>query len=175
MSVIEPTATALEEPIAARSRAGKYLTLRMGSETHGVDVLSIQEIIGVMAVTSVPQTPPFVKGVINLRGKVIPVIDLRLKFGMEEAEHTQETCIIVVNVSDTLMGIIVDTVNEVVDIEDGQIEDAPRFGSSVNTNFILGMGKLDGRVIILLEIKNILSHEELVMLESTSSSIGDVN
>ncbi|MHC4885916.1 MAG: chemotaxis protein CheW [Planctomycetota bacterium] len=155
------------------SRAGKYLTLRLGEEVYGVDVLSIQEIIGVMEVTSVPQTPAFVKGVINLRGKVIPVVDLRLKFGMEEADHNQETCIIVVNVNDTLMGIIVDTVNEVMDIEEGQIEDPPRFGVSVDTAFILGMGKLEERVVILLNIERVLTSEELVMVQDMGGVSGE--
>ncbi|MHC4886638.1 MAG: chemotaxis protein CheW, partial [Planctomycetota bacterium] len=101
---------------------------------------------------------------INLRGKVIPVIDLRLKFNMEEIETTQETCIIVVNVGTTLMGVIVDTVHEVVDIEDGQIEAPPQFGAKVDTAFILGMGKLEDRVTILLDIERVLSSDELVMM-----------
>lgn len=145
-------------------RSGKYLTFVLGNEDYGLDILRVREIIGVMEVTAVPQTPTFVKGVINLRGKVIPVIDLRLKFGMEERELTKETCIIVVDVQNTLMGIIVDTVNEVLDISDGQIEDPPRFGTNVDTDFILGMGKIENHVKILLDIEKVLSSEELVLM-----------
>jgi len=141
---------------------GKYLTFVLGDEEYGLEILKVREIIGLMDITPVPQTPVFIKGVINLRGKVIPVIDLRLKFGMEEAEPTEETCIIVVDIDDTLMGILVDTVSEVLDIASGQIEPAPAFGSHISTEFILGMGKIQGKVKILLDVGRVLSPEELV-------------
>lgn len=145
----------------AGGHEGKYLTFVLGGEEYGLEILKVREIIGLMDITAVPQTPVFVKGVINLRGKVIPVIDLRLKFGMEEAEPTEETCIIVVDIGASLIGIFVDTVSEVLDVTADQIEPAPSFGSSIETSFILGMGKIKGRVKILLDIDRVLSAEEL--------------
>jgi len=123
-------------------RGGKYLTFKLASEEYGLEILKVREIMGLLEITKVPKTPVFVKGVINLRGKVIPVIDLRLKFGMESIEETNETCIIVVEVNEMLMGVVVDKVSEVLDIEGKDIEDAPSFGTNIDTNFILGMGKI---------------------------------
>jgi purine-binding chemotaxis protein CheW len=151
-------------------RAGKYLTFVLGQEEYGIGIMHVREIIGMMAITAVPQTPSFVKGVINLRGKVIPVIDLRLKFGLDEAEHTTETCVIVVEVGNSQMGIIVDTVREVVDIDEDEIEDAPRFGTKVDTNFILGMGKVGGKVEILLDISRVLTSAEMVLTQKLSDT-----
>lgn len=149
------------------SHEGKYLTFVLGDEEYGLEILKVREIIGLMDITTVPQTPEFIKGVINLRGKVIPVIDLRLKFGMPEAEPTEETCIIVVDINTTLMGILVDTVSEVLDIAQGEIEPAPAFSDDIQTEFILGMGKIKGKVKILLDISRVLSPEELVHVVST--------
>ncbi|MBI5813977.1 MAG: purine-binding chemotaxis protein CheW [Nitrospinae bacterium] len=143
-----------------RVREGKYLTFVLGEEEYGLDITKVKEIMGVMDITHIPKTPPFIKGVINLRGKVIPVIDLRLKFGMEEAEYTRETVFIVVEVAGVQMGIIVDTVREVLDIHGTDIEAPPQFGSRLNTDFILGMGKVQGKVKILLDIDKVLSTEE---------------
>jgi purine-binding chemotaxis protein CheW len=157
----DPSETAITN---AENRAGKYLTFVLGNEEYGLEILKVREIIGVMEITSVPQTPHFVRGVINLRGKVIPVIDLRLKFGMEEKETTQETCNIVVEVGGVQMGIIVDTVSEVLDIEENQVEDPPKFGTTVDTDFILGMGKVENKVKILLDIEKVLTGQELVMV-----------
>lgn len=146
---------------------GKYLTFFLCDEEYGLEILKVREIICVMDITVVPQTPNFIKGVINLRGKVIPVVDLRLKFGMPETEYTKETCIIVVDVSGLLMGIVVDTVSEVLDIAEADIEPPPAFGSAIKTDFILGMGKVKGDVKILLSIDKILSAEELAVVEQT--------
>jgi purine-binding chemotaxis protein CheW len=126
-----------------------------------------------MDITDVPQTPDYLKGVVNLRGKVIPIVDLRSKFSMPEAEHTQETCVIVVEVNNTSIGIIVDSVSEVLDIKSGEIEETPQFGQGIDTNFILGLGKTDERIIILLDIEEVLSSEDLETVEQlaeTSSS-----
>lgn len=148
---------------AKEERSGKYLTFKLADEEYGLEILKVREIIGMMDITSVPQTPDFVKGVINLRGKVIPVVDLRLKFGMEEKEITEETCVIVVEVG-VQMGIVVDTVSEVLDIAESQIEDPPKFGAKVDTQFIRGMGKVEDDVKILLDIENVLTSTELVMV-----------
>ncbi|RKY26817.1 MAG: chemotaxis protein CheW [Planctomycetota bacterium] len=145
-------------------RAGKYLTFVLAEEEYGLEILKVREIIGVMDITPVPRTPEFIKGVINLRGKVIPVIDLRLKFGMQEAERTDETCIIVVDVEGVEMGIVVDKVSEVLDIAGGDIEDAPSFGVTVNTDYILGIGKAQGKVKMLLDIGRVLNAEDLASL-----------
>lgn len=150
-----------------KSVEGKYLTFMLSNEEYGLEILKVREIIGVMDITSVPQTPNFIKGVINLRGKVIPVVDLRLKFGMPEAEYTKETCTIVVDVQGMLMGIVVDTVSEVMNIAESDIEPPPTFGSEIKTTFILGMGKVKGKVKILLDIDKIMSAEELTIVEQT--------
>ncbi|ODS31253.1 MAG: purine binding chemotaxis protein [Candidatus Scalindua rubra] len=148
---------------------GKFLTFVLGKEVYGIEILKVREIIGVMAITTVPQTPDYMKGVINLRGKVIPVIDLRLKFSMPEEEHTQETCVIVVEVSRSLIGIIVDSVSEVLDIRSEEIEDTPNFGHGIDTNFIEGLGKTKGKIIILLDIEKVLSTEEMEMVEQIAA------
>ncbi len=154
--------------LAESSMAGKYLTFALAEEEYGLEILKVREIISMSEITSVPKTPPYVKGVINLRGKVIPVIDLRLKFMMEEASYTNETCIIVVDVDGMEMGIIVDHVSEVLDIPGGEIEDAPEFGASVNIDFILGMGKAEGRVTILLDISKVITTGDLATLANAT-------
>lgn len=143
------------------SKEGKYLTFVLAEEEYGLEILKVREIISVMEITEVPQMPSFIKGVINLRGKVIPVMDLRLKFKMPAVEYNRETCIIVVNISELLIGVVVDTVAEVLDIDEKDIDPSPSFGGSVRTDFILGMGKIKGRVKILLDIDKVLSMEEL--------------
>lgn len=142
--------------------SGKYLTFFLGPEEYGIEILKVQEIIGIMTVTKVPRTPEYIKGVINLRGKVIAVIDLRLKFGMEFLDATEQTCIIVVRVHGVETGIVVDKVSEVMAIAAGDIEPAPSFGSGVDTGFILGIGKSRGRVTILLDVERVLTAAEVV-------------
>jgi len=143
---------------------GMYLTFHLDGEEYGVEILKIREIIGIMDITQVPQTPDFVQGVINLRGKVIPVVDLRSKFGLQRAEYDEATCIIVVDVG-MMMGIIVDTVQEVHDIPSTEIEPPPKLGGAVDTSFILGMGKVKDDVKILLDIDKVLTTEEFVELQ----------
>ncbi len=152
---------------AASDKEAKYLTFALAEEEYGIGILKVKEIIGMMPITSVPQTPMFVKGVINLRGKVIPVVDLRLKFGMQEMEYTERTCIIVVEAAgedgetvNTQMGIVVDAVCEVLNIKAEDVEETPTFGAQLNTDFILGMAKMEGGVKILLDIDKVLSQQE---------------
>ena len=147
---------------------GKYLTFSMNQEEYGVGILTIKEIIGMMRITPVPQTPDYVKGVINLRGKVIPVIDLRLRFGMNSNGYTERTCIIVVEIendSRTLqIGIVVDSVSEVMNIKGSDIEQTPEFGTTLNTDYILGMAKTAENVKILLDIARVLSASEMELI-----------
>lgn len=153
-------------------KTGKYLTFMLQKETYGIGILKIKEIIGMMPITSVPRTPEFVKGVINLRGKVIPVIDLRLKFSMDSTEYNERTCIIVVEIdtdaSTVLVGIVVDAVSEVLNIKEDEVENTPTFGTSLNTEYIMGMAKMEGGVKILLDIDKVLSAEEISKLEKTA-------
>ncbi len=167
------TSSALTQEVNnTTDKQGKYLTFALGPEEYGLEILKVREIIGYMEITAVPQTPHEVRGVINLRGQVIPVVDLRAKFGMETAEITEETCIIVVEISqgsrNFSTGIVVDHVQEVLDIAGQDIEDAPQFGSSVDTNFILGMGKIGASVKILLDIDRVLGGETLADLDLDS-------
>jgi purine-binding chemotaxis protein CheW len=160
-----------KSPVAnAEERAGKYLVFQLGREEFGIRVLKVREIMGVQDITAVPQTPAYVKGVINLRGKVIPVVDLRLKFGLPEIEYTQRTCIIVVQVrgeaGPMLMGIVVDGVAEVLNLAESDIEDTPDFGHGVATPYLLGMAKIKGKVKILLEIDQVLTSQDLHGLEA---------
>lgn len=158
------------ETAAVADRAGKYLTFRLAHEEYGIEILHVQEIIGMMPVTHVPRTPEFVRGVVNLRGKVIPVVDLRLRFNMERKDDTEKTCIIVVQVSGgtgaVTMSFIVDEVSEVMDIAAEDIEDAPQFGggTGLDTAYILGMAKAQGSVKILVDIDKVLSAEHLARL-----------
>ncbi len=147
------------------ARAGKYLTFHLANEEFGIRVLKVREIMGLQEITAVPQTPGHIKGVINLRGKVIPVIDLRLKFGLPAAEYTQRTCIIVSQLqgesSTVLMGIIVDGVSEVLNLTSLEIEDTPEFGEEIAGRYLLGMAKVKGKVKILLDIDKVLSPQEI--------------
>ncbi len=155
---------------AADRRAGKYLTFGLAGEEYGLEILKVREIFGLMDITAVPQTPHFVKGVINLRGKVIPVVDLRLKFGLEEIDSTEETCIIVVDLGTVETGIVVDRVSEVLDIPSDSIDETPSFGGSVDTDFILGMGKIGESVKILLDIDKVLAVDGLAAVQAAANN-----
>ncbi|MBU2548555.1 MAG: chemotaxis protein CheW [Proteobacteria bacterium] len=149
----------------ARADAGKYLTFTLADEVYGLRILKVREIFGLVPITPVPQTPYFLKGVINLRGQVIPVVDLRLKFGMVDREYTDRTSIIVLDVRDAMgripIGVIVDAVADVVSIDADDIEPAPSLGSRLQTRFIAGMAKLDSGIKILLDVDAVLSAEEM--------------
>jgi purine-binding chemotaxis protein CheW len=141
---------------SVKAHAGKYLTFVLGNEEYGFEILKVREIMGVVEITTLPQTPNYVKGIINLRSIVIPIIDLRLKFGFPPREYDKNTCIIVVRHGESLMGVVVDTVSEVLDISANDMDNAPTFGAGVNTDFILAMGKVKGKVKILLDIDKVL-------------------
>jgi purine-binding chemotaxis protein CheW len=161
--------TAVMEAVATSVRAGKYLTFHLASEEYAIQVMKVREIMGVQHITPVPQTPANVRGVINLRGKVIPVVDLRLKFGMPEKEYGQRTCIIVVQLDGDAapqMGVVVDEVSEVLNIVESEIEDTPDFGAGVQIPYLLGMAKVKGQVKILLNIDRVLSSHDLEGLKA---------
>ena len=145
----------------AGARAGKYLTFALGPEEYGLPVLKVREIIKVIDITQVPQAPGHVRGVINLRGKVIPVIDLRLRFGFPPQAYNERTCIIVVEVqrqaSRIMMGVVVDSVSEVLTLTGDEIDDAPEFGDGVTTDFVHGLAKVGGAVKILLDLDRVLA------------------
>ncbi|HMF53536.1 MAG TPA: chemotaxis protein CheW [Edaphobacter sp.] len=151
-------------------RAGKYLIFQLGREEFGAGVMKVREIMKMQEITTVPQTLPFVEGVINLRGRVIPVVDLRTKFGLERQEHTDRTCIIVVRAQSSEgempMGVIVDGVVEVLTLNAADIEDTPDFGQGVSSPYLLGMAKIKGKVKILLDIDEVLNRQELQGINS---------
>jgi purine-binding chemotaxis protein CheW len=155
-----PDAATTNNPSLAAS--GKYLTFNLGSECYGVAVLKVREIIRLTTITSVAQAPSYVRGVINLRGKIIPVIDLRLRLGLAQASETEQSCIIVVQAQITsektaLMGLVVDGVEEVLNLAAAEIEEAPEFGTQMSTDYIVGMAKIKGAVKTLLDIDRVLS------------------
>ncbi len=152
---------------AMENREGKYLTFSLAGEEYGIEISKVKEIIGIMPITAVPQTPHYVKGVINLRGKVINVVDLRSKFDMVSIEHTERSCIIVVDIADIggsnfLTGVIVDSVSEVLNVKAGDIEETPNLGSSQDKNYIGGLAKTGDRITILLEIDRVLLEDQIV-------------
>ncbi|MFZ1037299.1 MAG: chemotaxis protein CheW [Smithella sp.] len=157
-----------DQSVGVDSRAGKYLTFFLASEEYGVEILKVQEIIGRMPITPVPLTSKYIRGVINLRGKIHPIMDLKVKFGMEQTIITDETCIIVINTSSLMMGILVDKVSEVVNVTSGDIEDTPSFGADVETEYLLGVGKTGGRIRLLLDIEKVITASDVINLKKAA-------
>jgi purine-binding chemotaxis protein CheW len=155
-----------------RTRGGKFLTFFLAGEEYGLEILKVQEIIGMLPITRVPRTAAFIRGVINLRGKVIPVVDLRLKFDMAPAEQTVQTCIVVVRAQGVEVGVIVDKVSEVRDIPAQEMAPVPVLGADVNTDFILGIGKGDGKVKLLLDIDKVLSTHDVIDIQAVAREGG---
>jgi purine-binding chemotaxis protein CheW len=153
-------------------RAGKYLTFFLASEEYGVEILKVQEIIGRMPITPVPLTSKYILGVINLRGKIHPIMDLKIKFGMDQSEITDETCIIVIKTASLMMGILVDKVSEVMNVASGDIEDTPSFGADVNPEYLLGVGKTGGRVRLLLDIEKVITASDIIHLKKAAETSG---
>ncbi|MEW5747018.1 MAG: chemotaxis protein CheW [Nitrospirota bacterium] len=147
----------------------QYLTFRLNEETFALDISKVREVLDFTTVTKVPQTPDFMRGVINLRGSVVPVVDMRLKFGMAMTERTVNTCIIIVEVSvdgeTTILGALADSVQEVIELEPESIEPAPRIGTRLNTDFIKGMGRRDNQFIMILDVDRVFSADELAMVQ----------
>lgn len=152
--------------INKKAKPGQYLTFQLQNEQYGVPIETVREINRVVEITPVPRTPEYVKGVMNLRGKIIPVVNLRVKFGMDAQEHTRDTCIIVIDTEIGQVGMIVDSVKEVADLNESQIEPSPVLGNEATMSFVRGMGKVDNRVIILVDIVSAFSHEQLTGMSS---------
>ena len=144
----------------------KYLTFHLAGEDYGIEIRYVTEIIGIQKITAVPDMPDFVRGVINLRGKVIPVMDVRTRFRLAARDYDERTCIIVVDINESSVGLVVDEVREVVDIPEDQVEPPPTTGKDSGSRFIQGMGKLDDEVKILLNVSRLLSDDELQKLEA---------
>jgi purine-binding chemotaxis protein CheW len=157
----------------------QYLTFNLDDEVFALDITKVREVLDFTTVTRIPRTPEFMRGVINLRGSVVPVVDLRLKFGMKKTEKTVNTCIIIVEVAvdseTTVLGALADSVQEVLDLEAGSIEPAPKIGTRQNTEFIKGMGKRDGKFIIILDIDRAFSAGELALVQSGQAEAGQGN
>jgi purine-binding chemotaxis protein CheW len=154
---------------SAITETTQYLTYKLGDEVFALDIAKVREVLDYTPITKVPRTPEFMRGVINLRGSVVPVVDLRLKLGMTGTEKTVNTCIIITEVTvdneTTVLGALADSVQEVVDLEPGQIEPAPQIGTRLNTEFIKGMGKQNNRFIIILDINRVFSADELALVQ----------
>ena len=153
----------------------QYLTFRLGSESFGIDVAKVREILDLTTITAIPRTPNFMSGVINLRGSVVPVVDLRLCFGMAKTESTRNTCIVVVEVvldnEATVIGALADSVEEVIDLEPDQIQPAPRIGTQIRADFIRGMGKRDTQFIMILDIDRVFSVDDLAALRGPDAEV----
>ena len=163
--------------IAEITEATQHLTFKLDAEIFALDISKVREVLEYTKVTKVPQTPDFMRGVINLRGSVVPVVDLRLKFGMTETEKTVNTCIIIVEVDvdgeKTVLGALADSVQEVLELEPSEIEPAPRIGMRLNTEFIKGMGKHNNEFIIILDIDRVFSADELAVVQNAGINATD--
>jgi len=158
----------LDESIVVEKQEGKHLIFQLEERGYGIPILTVNEIIGIMDITPIPKAPGFIKGIINLRGKIIPVMDLRLKFGMPEKAYDEQTCIIIVNVkfenTTRQIGVVVDIVSEVVDIPSSEIEAPPRYGTNEEEDFLSGIGKIKDKVVMLLDIEKVIYSEEIIGL-----------
>lgn len=165
--------------VAGITETTQYLTFKLEDEVFALDIAKVREVLDFTAVTKVPRTPEFMRGVINLRGNVVPVVDMRLKFGMPRTEKTVNTCIIIVEISiegeTTILGALADSVQEVIDLEPGQIEPAPRIGTRLRTEFIRGMGKRDSHFIMILDIDKVFSADELSLVQGASVDLQEIN
>ena len=158
-------------PLVGQDLGGKYVTFFLGTEEYGLPILAVREIIGMVEITPIPQSPAFVRGVINLRGKVIPIVDLRRKFSMNCNQDSHENCIIVVRAHEADTGVVVDRMSEVAHVEADEIQEPPPVGAEVNTDFILGIDKSGGKVRLLLDIEKVISSHELLNLQDIASEV----
>jgi len=149
----------------------EYLTFTLGAEEYGVDILKVQEIRGYDAVTRIPDAPDFIKGVINLRGTIVPVVDMRLKFKLGRAEYNEFTVMIILNIARRVVGMVVDGVSDVMQLTTEQIRPAPEFGATINTRYITGLGTLDNRMLILVDIERLMSGADMALMDAHAQSL----
>ena len=154
---------------ASTSQKKEVLSFRLGAEEYCLDILSVQEIRGYDTVTTIANTPEFIKGVINLRGHIVPIVDLRIKFRLSEAKYDATTIVIILNLNKKMIGIVVDSVSDVIAVPVSDIREAPRFGSTINTEFISGMATVEGRMLIVVDIERLMSSEDLQLIEKVAS------
>ncbi len=147
----------------------EFLTFRLGAEDYCIDILKVQEIRGYDTVTAIANTPPFIKGVINLRGTIVPIIDLRIKFNLPEVKYDALTIVIILNLGNTMIGVVVDSVSDVIAVAHGDIKDAPRFGATIDTEFISGMVTTDNRMAIVVDIDKLMSSQELQLIDKVAA------
>lgn len=156
-----------EQQSESKISGGKFLTFFLGEEEYAIQILKVQEIIGLMAITPVPKMPDYIRGVLNLRGKIVPVMNLRTRFGLQEIEDTDETCIIVIQHKEFLMGLLVDKVSEVVDIMTAEIEDVPSVGGAGQNEYLMGIGKVEDSVKMILEVDQVVFDVPNEVLETS--------
>jgi len=160
-AALETAAREINQQIGLTTDGSQFLTFQLGEELYGVDILRVQEIKGYTAVTKIPNTPPHIKGVLNLRGTIVPIVELRTKFGMETIDYTMFTVIVVVVVREKIMGLVVDAVSDVLNIDKKEIQPAPQFGAKVDVSFLNGIGKSGDKLIALLDMDRLLSDDDL--------------
>lgn len=160
----------LQDSIKTENHENKYLSFKLGKEEYGINIKYITEIIGLQNITHLPELPVYVKGVINLRGKVIPVIDVRLRFGKEERAYDERTCMIVTHINEMSVGLIVDMVSEVLDIASKQIDPPPKMSKSAESRFIQGLGKVEEEVKIILDINNLLYEDDMELIANVNQN-----
>jgi purine-binding chemotaxis protein CheW len=149
--------------------SGEYLTFTLGKEEYGIDILKVQEIRGYEAVTRIANAPTFIKGVINLRGVIVPIVDLRIKFNLGEPSYDQFTVVIILNIGKRVMGIVVDGVSDVIQLNSENLHSAPEFGSVLDTRYLLGLGTVDERMIIMMDIEQLMTSQEMALVESAAA------
>lgn len=153
----------------AKSAEGEYLTFVLGAEEYGLEILKVQEIRGYDAVTQIANTPEFIKGVVNLRGKIVPIVDLRIKFNLGKVEYNEFTVVIILNLHGRVVGIVVDGVSDVIALKEEQIRDVPSLVTSIDTKYIVGLATLDQRMLILVDIEQLMTSQEMALVDAVAA------
>ncbi len=164
----ETASSTANTPSKAKSAAGEYLTFVLGEEEYGLEILKVQEIRGYDAVTQIANTPEFIKGVVNLRGKIVPIVDLRIKFHLGKVEYNEFTVVIILNLNGRVVGIVVDGVSDVMALKDDQIRDVPSLVTSIDTKYIVGLATVEAQMLILVDIEQLMSSQEMALIDSVA-------
>ncbi len=165
MDLQTPTSAATSAASGAPAGAREFLTFRLGEEEYGLDILKVQEIRGYDAVTTIANSPAFIKGVINLRGTIVPIVDLRIKFALGEPRYDQFTVVIILRLASRTVGVVVDSVSDVLSLTDDQIRPAPEFSSAMNTRYLRGLGTVDDRMLILVDIEHLMTSSDMGLVD----------